>query len=396
MRYTGTQARGIRLPIINSGDPLAEIVAGYVIKASKAEGFTIRASDVVGITEAIVSKAQGNYASLDQLASDIRSKYPDGQVGVVFPIMSRNRFVNILKGITMGADEVFVLLSYPSDEIGNPIMDISNFDEINDRLKELPQPIPADKFREVAGDFRHPFTEVDYISLYESLGAKVYFSNDPRSILNLTDHALAADVHTRFVTRDRLKKAGAKTVFTLSDILNKPPVSGEFTGFNPQYGILGSNISSNNVLKLFPRECDDFVLDVQRQFELKCGVRPEVMVYGDGAFKDPVCGIWELADPVVSPAFTAGIRGRPFEIKMKMVVDTKLSTLSGAEREQAVKDIIRDSKAGERSVGYDQEGTTPRQYSDLLGSLCDLMGGSGDKGTPVVVIQGYFDSYADA
>lgn len=399
MRYIGTQAQGIRLPIINSGDPLAEIVADYVIRASKANGFAITGNDVIGITEAIVAKAQGNYATLDQLAADIHQKYPAGQVGVVFPILSRNRFLNVLRGITKGADEVFVLLSYPSDEVGNPIMEIRHLDEISDKLKALPPgPIPADKFREITGKYNHPFTDVDYISLYESTGAKVYFSTDPRDILKLTPHVLAADIHTRFLTQNRLEKAGAKTVYTLSDILSE---SVDGSGFNPEYGALGSNIASDDRLKLFPKDCDEFVLSVQKQIEIKTGVAPHVMIYGDGAFKDPVCGIWELADPVVSPSFTPGLAGQPHEIKMKMIADTRLSDLSGDELEQAVKDIIRNKSgsadgAPSNTSALDSEGTTPRRYTDLLGSLCDLVSGSGDKGTPVVLIRGYFDNYADA
>jgi len=390
MRYTGTHARGIRLPIINDGDPLPKIVADYVTKASKSEGFSLRGDDIIGVTEAIVAKSQNNYATLGQLASDIRQKYPSGQVGVVFPIMSRNRFFNILKGIVKGADEVFVLLNYPSDEVGNPIIDMQRFDEISDILKALPTgPVPADKFKEIIGDFKHPFTEMDYISLYESIGAKVYISADPRDILKLTPHVLAADIHTRFLTQSRLIKAGAQTAYTLSDILSQ---SVEGSGFHPEYGVLGSNISTGDRLKLFPRDCDAFVLEIQKEFEIQAGVKPEVLVYGDGAFKDPVCGIWELADPVVSPAFTSKLDGQPYEIKMKMVADTRLAGLTGEAQVHAIKEIIRQ-KSGD--IGFDQEGTTPRRYADLLGSLCDLMGGSGDKGTPVVLIQGYFDSYAD-
>ena len=393
MRYIGTQAKGIRLPIIMSGDPLAKIVADCVVKAATAEGFSLQDNDVVGITEAIVAKAQGNYATLDQAASDIRKKYPAGQVGVVFPILSRNRFLNILKCIVKGAEEVFVLLSYPSDEVGNPIMDTQQVDEINDRIaaycKNTPGPIPAAKFREFTGNFANPFTGVDCSSLYESLGAKVYFSNDPRDILKLTPYVLAADIHTRDLTKNRLKKAGAKTVYTLCDILCE---SVDNSGFNPDYGLLGSNISSEERLKLFPRDCDAIVLEVQKEIKALTGVAPHVMVYGDGAFKDPVCGIWELADPVVSPGFTPKLSGQPYEIKMKMVADTQLANLSGTEKEEALKEIIR-KKSGK--IGFDQEGTTPRRYTDLLGSLCDLISGSGDKGTPVVLIQGYFDSYAD-
>lgn len=390
MRYVGTQARGIRLPIINSGDPLPEIVAEYVSKAAKAEGFSLRENDIVAVTEAVVAKSQGNYADLDQLAADIRQKYPEGQIGVVFPILSRNRFINILKAIVKGSEEVFVLLSYPSDEVGNPIMDIEQLDEINDRLKALPPgPVPMDKFREITGEFKHPFTGTDCASLYQSVGAKVYFSNDPRDILRLTPYVLAADIHTRFLTQKRLKKAKAERVYTLSDILNKS-VNG--SGFNPEYGVLGSNLASDSRLKLFPRDCDAFVLEVQKQLEIKTGVKPEVMIYGDGAFKDPVCGIWELADPVVSPGYTSGLKGQPNEIKMKLVADTQLQGLTSEEKEKAIKEIIRQK---DENAGADREGTTPRRYADLVGSLCDLMGGSGDKGTPVMLIQGYFDSYAD-
>ena len=390
MRYTGTQARGIRLPIINDGDPLPQIVADYVTKASKSEGFSLRNDDIVGITEAIVAKSQRNYATLEQIGMDVRQKYPDRQVGVVFPIMSRNRFFDILRGIAQGADEIFVLLSYPSDEVGNPIVDMHQLDEISDTLKTLPPgPVPADKFLEITGDFKHPFTGVDYISLYESVGAKVYVSADPRDILKLTPHVLAADIHTRFLTQSRLLKAGAKTAYTLSDIMSQP-VAG--SGFHPQYGVLGSNISTGDRLKLFPRDCETFVLEVQKEFEKQAGVIPEILIYGDGAFKDPLHGIWELADPVVSPAFTSRLEGEPYEIKMKMVADTRLAGLTGEEQVQAIKEIIRQ-KSGD--IGFDQEGTTPRRYADLVGSLCDLMGGSGDKGTPVVLIQGYFDSYAD-
>ena len=405
MRYTGTKARGIRLPIINYGDNLEELVVEYLVNASQAEGFTIQDNDVVGITEALVAKTQGNYASLDQLAKDVRQKFPDGIVGVVFPILSRNRFFNILKGIIKGADEVYVLLSYPADEVGNPIMDIQKLDEVIDMLKNHTGPIPAAEFKEIAGEFIHPFTDIDYIKLYESAGAKVYFSMDPRDILKLTPHVIAADIHTRFITQNRLKKAGAKTALTLSDILSQP-VDG--SGYNPDYGVLGSNISSDEKLKLFPKDGNKFVLNVQKLIKERMGVCPHVMVYGDGAFKDPHFGIWELADPVVSPGFTKGLDGQPHEIKMKMVADTRLAGMSGEEQQKAMKDLIR-KKANEIGSSMESEaasqdsteaysllqGTTPRKYYDLIGSLCDLIGGSGDKGTPVVLVQGYFDSYAD-
>ena len=390
MRYTGTQARGIRLPIISKGDPLAEIVADYVTQAAKAEGFTVGERDVVAVTEAIVAKAQGNYATLDQLAADVRKKYPAGKLGIVFPILSRNRFYNILKGLVKGADETFILLSYPADEVGNPIMDINKIDEVNDKIASLgPGPVPAAKFREFAGDYTHPFTFIDYIDLYESTGAKVYFSADPRDILKLTPHVLAADIHTRHLTKNRLKAAGAETVYALSDLLNE---SFNGDGFHPEYGVLGSNISSDDVLKLFPRDCDKFALKVQQLIKQRTGIAPEVMVYGDGAFKDPLHGIWELADPVVCSGYTPGLEGVPQEIKMKMVADNQLQGLSAEEKREAIKEIIRDKANATLDA---QLGTTPRRYVDLIGSLCDLMGGSGDKGTPVVLVQGYFDSYAD-
>ena len=389
MRYTGTQARGIRLPIINPGDPLAQIVADYIAAASKAEGFTLNNRDIIGITEAIVAKAQGNLASLNQLAADVRQKFPDGKLGIVFPILSRNRFFDILKGLTRGANETFILLSYPSDEVGNPIMNVEHIDEIFDALSDIKGPIPAAKFREITGDYLHPFTNIDYISLYESTGAKVYLSNDPRDILKLSPHVLAADIHTRHLTKARLKKAGAQTVYTLSDLLTKSIDGG---GYHPEYGVLGSNVSNGEILKIFPRNCDEFALEVRKQIEKRTGVTPEVLVYGDGAFKDPLHGIWELADPVVSPGYTPGLEGKPTEIKIKMIADTQLQDLSGEAQAQALRKIIQNKDTNNLNA---QLGTTPRRYVDLLGSLCDLMGGSGDKGTPVILIQGYFDSYAD-
>ncbi|MCL1997779.1 MAG: coenzyme F420-0:L-glutamate ligase [Turicibacter sp.] len=392
MRYVGTKATGIRLPIINSGDDLPAIITDYIVKS----GVVLNESDVVGITEAIVAKSQGNYATVTQLATDIRQKYPNGQVGIVFPILSRNRFLNILKGVASGADEVCVLLSYPSDEVGNPIMDVNRLDEINDRLTTEEKPVSSAKFREIAGEFLHPFTNTDYIELYESVktasgaNVKVFFSNDPRDILKITPHALVADIHSRFLTQGRLKKAGAKTTFTLSDILAE---SVDGSGFNPDYGILGSNIATEDRLKLFPKNCNAFVEAVQEKIRQKLGVAPHVMIYGDGGFKDPVCGIWELADPVVSPGFTSGLAGQPHEIKIKMIADTHLSGMSSAEQQRGIKEIIRQKSP--EQIGFNQEGTTPRRYTDLLGSLCDLMGGSGDKGTPIILVQGYFDNYAD-
>lgn len=387
MRYIGTQAKGIRLPIISQGDSLADIVTSSLCDAVQAEQIQLRSHDVVAVTEAVVAKAQGNYASLDHVAQDIRQKYPGGVVGVVFPIMSRNRFFNILKGIARGADKVFLLLSWPSDEVGNPIVDMNRYDEIIDELP--PGPVPAAVFKKIAGDFKHPFTGVDYISLYESAGkqVEVFLSNDPRDILKLTPHVLVAEIHSRFLTKSRLAKAGAQTLFTLSDILSAP-ISG--SGYHPDYGVLGSNIATEEQLKLFPCHCDIFVNDLREKIGARLGVRPEVMVYGDGAFKDPDRGIWELADPVVSPAYTDVLGGQPNEIKIKMVADQYLPGLDSEAKAIAVKEMIRHKT---EDNPYN-EGTTPRKYADLLGSLCDLMSGSGDKGTPVVLVQGYFDNYA--
>ncbi len=388
MRLTGTQATGIRLPIISKGDNLAEIVVESVTKACEAEGITFKNTDVVAVTESIVAKSQGNFASIDDIGTDIKNKFPDGVVGVVFPILSRNRFLNILKGIAKGAKKVFVLLQYPSDEVGNPIMDVDIIDDVEEQLSN--SPIPANKFKEITSNYVHPFTKMDYISLYESIGdnIEVYLSKDPRDILKLTENVIVAEIHNRFVTKRRLLKAGAKNVYTLSDILSSP--IGE-SGFNSDYGVLGSNISTENSLKLFPRDCDKFVDKVQKLFSEKIGFTPEVLVYGDGAFKDPICGIWELADPVVSPAYSEKLGGQPKEIKLKYVADNVFNHLSGEEKQEAITKMIKDKKAD--STQYD-EGTTPRKYADLLGSLSDLISGSGDKGTPVILIKGYFDDYS--
>lgn len=386
MRLTGTKATGIRLPIISGGDNLADIVVESVVQTIESEGVTLQNTDVIGVTEAIVAKAQGNFASIDHIAEDVRNKFGDGVIGLVFPIFSRNRFLNILKGIAKGAEKVVLLLQYPADEVGNPIMDISRIDEVVDTLPA--GPVPGSVFREATGPYKHPFTEVDYISLYQEAGdnIEVYVSADPRDILKLTPNVLVGEIHTRFRTRERLIKSGAKTVYTLSDILSTPVGD---SGFNKDYGVLGSNISTGSMLKLFPRDCQGFAETVQRKLKEKTGVAPEVLVYGDGAFKDPFCGIWELADPVVSPGYTARLGGQPQEIKLKYVADNVFSDLRGEEKQKAVMEMIKNKKDGMYN-----EGTTPRKYADLLGSLCDLVSGSGDKGTPVILVQGYFDDYA--
>ena len=387
MRLVGTTAMGIRMPIISPGDDLVEITANHVLEVTKSAPLV--SSDVVAVTEAIVAKAEGSFASIQDIAQDVHNKYGDAEIGLVFPMLSRNRFFNILKGISMGATKLHVLLSYPHDEVGNPIMDISRMDEI---LDALPQGmVSVGQFRSTAGDFVHPFTGVDYLQLYESAGdnISIYLSNDPRDILKLTHHVLVGEIHNRFITQARLKKAGAKTVYTLSDILSQS-VNG--SGFNPEYGVLGSNLSTGEVLKLFPSRAGaaKFVANLQNRLYEKTGTRPEVMVYGDGAFKDPVCGIWELADPVVSPGHTQRLGNQPHEVKIKLVADTMAGGLSGEEKHQAVTQMIKNKADNPDAF---REGTTPRVYADLLGSLCDLIGGSGDKGTPVVLVRGYFDDY---
>ena len=389
MRHVGTQAFGIRLPIISSGDNLADIVADSLYEMVRANNLTLRASDVVGVTEALVAKAQGNFATIDHIAEDIRGKFPDGEVGVVFPIGSRNRFLNILKGISRGAKKVHLLLQYPCDEVGNPIMDPEQIDKVGESGKNF---FEADEFRALTGGYGHPFTGIDYISLYRSAGdnINIYLSDDPKRILDLTKNVLAAEIHNRMLTKKRLLRAGAASVFTLCEVLAES-VSG--SGFNPQYGVLGSNISSGETLKLFPRNCDDFIRDARQAIARRCMVEPEMLVYGDGAFKDPHAGIWELADPVVSPAYTKGLAGRPREIKIKLVADHLDSAMSGTEKTAAVADMIRE-KNQDKDRECSSEGTTPRNYADLLGSLCDLISGSGDKGTPVVLVQGYFDDFS--
>ena len=385
MRLVGTTAMGVRLPIISPGDDLVEIVADHIQKVTASAPLT--SSDVIAVTEAIVAKAEGNFASISDIAADVRAKFGDAEVGLVFPMLSRNRFINVLKGVAAGVKKLHVLLSYPHDEVGNPILDINRLDEITDALP--PGMVTAAQFKAAAGDFAHPFTGVDYLKLYAGAGdnISIYLSNNPRDILQLTPHVLVGEIHNRNITKSRLIKAGAKTVYTLSDILSQS-VNG--SGYNPEHGVLGSNLSTDEVLKLFPARAPQFVQDLQTRLYEKTGARPEVMVYGDGAFKDPVCGIWELADPVVSPGYTQRLGGRPHEVKIKLVADTVAGDLTSEEKREAVTQMIK-TKADNPDAF--REGTTPRVYADLLGSLCDLMGGSGDKGTPVVLVRGYFDDY---
>jgi len=361
------------------------MVVDHICEATKDA--PLRNDDVVAVTEAIVAKFEKNFASEEDIATDVRAKFGESEIGLVFPMFSRNRFLGILKGIAKGATKLHVLLSYPHDEVGNPILDINRLDEITDALP--PGLVTAEAFVKIAGEFIHPFTGIDYLKLYKEAGDNIelYLSKDPRDILTLTPHVLVGEIHNRLLTQLRLKKAGAKTVYTLSDILSES-VNG--SGFNSKYGVLGSNLSSTGSLKLFPNNAQYFVDKLQKLLHEKTGAKPEVIVYGDGAFKDPLCGIWELADPVVSPGFTSRLAGRPEEIKIKLVADTVASGLTGEAQREAVSQIIKTKS--ENPEAY-REGTTPRVYADLLGSLCDLVGGSGDKGTPVVLVRGYFDDY---
>lgn len=387
MRLTGTRAVGIRLPIISPGDDLVEMVTSHVLSVLDSQGQKLAGDDIVAVTEAVVAKTEGNFAKVSDIADDVRAKFGGEEIGLVYPILSRNRFLNILKGVAAGAKHVHILLSYPHDEVGNPCMNIDLLDEANDRLRG--RMVTAEEFRVVVGHFKLPYTGVDYVKLYEEAAdnISVYFSNDPRDILRLTGNVLVAEIHSRNRTKARLLKAGAERVYTLSDILSES-ING--SGFNPLYGVLGSNLSADNTLKLFPAKAPEFVAAVRARFKEKAGVEPEVLVYGDGAFKDPGHGIWELADPVVSPGYTPRLGEQPVEIKIKLVADAVYGDLRGDEKRAAVTNLIKEKTA---NPDY-REGTTPRLYADLVGSLCDLMGGSGDKGTPVMLIRGYFDNYA--
>ena len=387
MRKTGTTAVGVRLPIFSPGDDLIDMVTENVLGVIESEGGQLSPNDIVAVTEGIVAKSEGNFASIDDIAVDIKAKYGDDEIGLVYPMLSRNRFYNILKGIAKGAKKVHVLLSYPHDEVGNPVMDIDRLDDIIDKFAG--RMVTAAEFIEAAGVYKLYYTGVDYVELYQNVGENIhiYFSNDPRDILKLTKTILIGEIHSRNRTKARLQKAGAEKIYTLSDILNTS-VNG--SGCNPLYGVLGSNLSSENMLKLFPAKAPEFVKSLRSRLQEKTGVAPEVIVYGDGAFKDPVCGIWELADPVVSPGHTERLTQQPMEIKMKLVADAVYGDLRGDEKREAITKAIQAKL--ENPDAY-REGTTPRVYADLVGSLCDLMGGSGDKGTPVILVRGYFDDY---
>jgi len=389
MRLIGTTAMGVRLPIISAGDNLAEIVANHVIDVALSANKPLTNDDVIGVTESIVAKAEGNFAKISDIADDIKEKFGDEEVGLVYPILSRNRFLNILKGLSAGVKKLHILLSYPHDEVGNPIMNPDIIDEVIDKIG--PRLVTSEEFISVCGGkYHHAFTGVDYIDLYKNAGnnIQIYFSNDPRDILKITKNVIAGEIHNRNRTKARLLRAGATKVVTLSDVLNKSINS---SGYNEMCGVLGSNLSTEDTLKLFPNHAPQFAQDLQKLIREKTGAAPEVLVYGDGAFKDPVCGIWELADPVVSPGYTKRLGGQPLEIKIKFVADNAFSELEGAEKQEAVTRLIEGKHKNPNAY---REGTTPRVYADLLGSLCDLVSGSGDKGTPVVLVRGYFDDYS--
>ena len=394
-RKVGTVSRGIRCPIIREGDNLVDIATTSVLEAAASEGFSLRDRDVVALTESIVARAQGNYASVQNIADDVRAKLGGGTIGVIFPILSRNRFAICLKGIAMGAKKVVLMLSYPSDEVGNALLTYDQLDEAG--INPYSDVLTLDKYRELFGENKHEFTGVDYVQYYSDIiteaGAEVeiIFANQAKTILDYTDCIITCDIHTRARTKRILKAAGAKAVLGMDDILTASVNGG---GYNAKYGLLGSNKSTEDKIKLFPRECQDLVEDIQAEFLKATGKHIEVMVYGDGAFKDPQGKIWELADPVVSPAFTSGLKGTPNELKLKYLADNDFKDLSGAELKEAIEKSIKAK--GDNLVGnMASQGTTPRQLTDLIGSLCDLTSGSGDKGTPIILIQGYFDNLSD-
>ena len=389
MRAVGTVAHGIRAPLIKSGDDIAQIVVDSVLLAAREGCFELKDHDVIGVTEAVVARAQGNYASCDQIAADIRSKFPDGTLAITFPILSRNRFSTLLKGIASGCDKLYIMLSYPSDEVGNELISWGMLDHagINPYTDVLTEQLYREKF---GNTITHVFTNMDYVQFYKSFGdhIEILFANDVRRILQYSKNVLCCDIHTRFRSKRLLKEAGAKIVFGLDDILASP-VGG--SGYNAQYGLLGSNKATDDSVKLFPRDGEVVVSKIAQKLRDDTGKQIEVMIYGDGAFKDPVGQIWELADPVVSPAFTPGLAGTPNELKLKFLLDNDFADKSEEEAKEAVEAAIKSKTANleDKSLG-----TTPRRYSDLIGSLCDLISGSGDKGTPIVLVQGYFDNYA--
>ena len=391
MKYTGVTSRGVILPIFRQGDDLISVTCDAIMEASKQEGFTIEDGDIIGVTESVVARTQGNYATVKQMSEDIRRKFGGGSLGIVFPILSRNRFSVILKAIAMACDKLYVQLAYPSDEVGNCILTHEQLDEKD--VHQYTDSFDEKQFRNIFGNSTlHPFTGIDYVEYYKSMGAniEILFSNDPAYVLNYTKNVLCCDIHTRTRTKQLVQKAGAEKVFALDEILSS---SVDGSGYNEQYGLLGSNLSTEESIKLFPRNCQPVVDSLQAEMKKRTGKTVEVLIYGDGCFKDPVGGIWELADPVVAPAYTKGLSGTPNEIKMKYFADNELGSLEGEELAEALREKIRHKDsgiAGEMTA----QGTTPRRYVDLIGSLCDLTSGSGDRGTPVVYIKGYFTNYA--
>ena len=394
-RKVGTVSRGIRCPIIRQGDNLVEIAVNSVLDAAKEENFELHDKDVVALTESIVARSQGNYANIKAIAKDIQNKFEDGVVGVIFPILSRNRFSILLRGIASGCKKVILMLSYPSDEVGNALLTYDQLDESG--INPYSDVLSLEKYRELFGYKKHEFTGVDYIEYYQSIikeaGAEVevIFANNPKEILKYTDSILTCDIHTRARTKRILKANGAKVVYGLDDILTS---SIDGSGYNEKYGLLGSNKSTEETIKLFPRACQGLVEDIQKELLKRTGKHIEVMVYGDGAFKDPQGKIWELADPVVSPAFTSGLVGTPNEVKLKYLADNDYKDLCGDALKEAIKNSIK-TKDNNLVGNMLSQGTTPRQLTDLIGSLCDLTSGSGDKGTPIILVQGYFDNYTN-
>lgn len=396
-RTVGTVSRGIRTPIFNKGDIVPQMVVDSILRASKAENFDICNKDIISITESVVARAQGNYADIDAIAKDVESKFGDDTIGLVFPILSRNRFSLCLKGIAKGAKKLVIMLSYPADEVGNHLVDLDSLDEQG--VNPWTDTLTTKEFRKHFGYPKHTFTGIDYIEYYQSIAAEyntpceIIFSNNPRTILDYTKNILTCDIHSRDRTKRILEESGVDKIYGLTDILNTP-IDGN--GYNPQYGLLGSNLATKDSVKLFPRDCQPIVDEIQTLMKEQTGKLVEVMVYGDGAFKDPVGKIWELADPVVAPAYTPGLIGKPSEIKLKYLADNNFAHLKGEELSKAIADHMRELEEESEEAKDDSNeslGTTPRRLTDLIGSLSDLTSGSGDKGTPVVYIQGYFDSY---
>ena len=391
-RKVGTTSRGIRGPIIRQGDDLAQIVVTSVLEAAESEGFQLRDRDVVAVTESVVARAQGNYASVEAIATDVKRKLGGGTVGVIFPILSRNRFAICLRGIARGCKKIVLMLSYPSDEVGNELVSLDRLDEAG--VNPYSDVLTEEKYRELFGENLHPFTLVDYVKYYgdliqeEGCEAEIILANNPRAILQYTKTVLTCDIHSRVRTKRILKEAGAEVVYGLDDILTE---SVDGSGYNERFGLLGSNKSTEDTIKLFPKECSDLVADIQKRLLEATGKHMEVMVYGDGAFKDPVGKIWELADPSVSVAHTPGLEGTPNELKLKYLADNDFAGLSGEELKKAIEERIRNK--GNLAGSMASQGTTPRRLTDLIGSLCDLTSGSGDKGTPIILVQGYFDNY---